>query len=89
MKNKRIDKNIFIVCLGVAILLFVGSFLCPPPGEIHPSCLKAASILAVFAALGIAGQSLADGKEVKFHKDDMDLTIGDDDKKESDHEDTY
>lgn len=75
--RKHVDKYIFFVCLSVAIGLFVGSFFCPPMGEIHPSCLKAASILMGFAALGIAGQNLANGKEVTMHHENTEIAIGD------------
>lgn len=76
-RQKQVDKYIFFVCLGVAIALFIGGFFCPPMGIIDGSVLTAAGILFGFAALGIAGQSLANGKEVVFHKEDMNLTIGD------------
>lgn len=76
-ETKRIDKRIFFICLVGAVILFFGSFLLPPMGEIHPSCLKAGGILLGFAALGIAGQNLADGKEVTFTHDNTEVTIGD------------
>ena len=66
------------MCLGIAIILFVGGFFCPPMGVIDGSVLTAAGILLGFAALGVAGQNLANGKEVTFKKDDINLTIGDD-----------
>lgn len=80
MKNteKHADKYIFVVCLILAAALFVGGFFCPPMGVIDGSILKAGGILLGFAALGIAGQNLANGKEVTFHKDDIDIKIGDD-----------
>lgn len=77
-KTEHADKYIFYICLGIAILLFIGSFFCPPKGVIDGSVLTAAGILFGFAALGIAGQNLANGKEVTFKKDDINLTIGDD-----------
>lgn len=46
-------------------------------GEIHPSVLKAGGILFAMQALAIVGQNLANGKDVIFHKDDVDITIGD------------
>ena len=79
--NKHADKYIFYVCLGIAIILFVAGFFCPPMGVIDGSVLKAAGILLGFAALAVAGQNLANGKEISFQKDDINLTIGDDDKK--------
>lgn len=77
--ERHVDMYIFIVCLAIAVALFVGGFFCPPMGVIDGSVLKAAGILFGFAALAVAGQNLANGKEVTFHKDDMDLKIGDDD----------
>lgn len=79
-KQKHADKYIFLVCLIVSIGLFVGGFFCPPMGVIDGSVLKATGILFAFAALAVAGQNLANGKDVTFHKDDMDIKIGDDDK---------
>lgn len=75
--KEHADKVIFWVCLILAAALFVGSFFCPPMGEIHPSVLKAGGILVAMQALGIAGQNLANGKEVTFKKDDTELKIGD------------
>lgn len=46
-------------------------------GEIHPSILKAGSILALMQAIAIVGQNLANGKDVIFKKDDMEIKVGD------------
>ena len=77
-EQKHADKIIFWVCLILAAALFIGSFFCPPMGEIHPSVLKAGGLLVAMQALGIAGQNLANGKDVTFKKDDTELKIGDD-----------
>lgn len=50
-------------------------------GSIDGSILKAAGILLGFAALGVAGQNLANGKEVAFHHGETEVTIGDGDDK--------
>ena len=71
------DKYLFIICLVAALGLFVGSFFCPPLGSIDPSCLKAGAILFGFAALGIAGQNLANGKEVTFTHGETEISIED------------
>ena len=78
-KPKHADKYIFYTCLAVAIALFAGSFFCPPMGVIDGSVLTAAGILFGFAALGVAGQNLANGKEVTFQHGETEVTIGDDD----------
>ena len=78
-KQYHADKYIFYVCLGIAVLLFIGGFFCPPMGEIHPSVLKAGGILVAMQALGIAGQNLANGKDVEFKHNDTQITIGDND----------
>jgi hypothetical protein len=75
--TKQTDKYIFWVCLVIAIGLFIGGFFCPPIGNIDGSVLTAAGILLGFAALGIAGQNLANGKDVKFTHGDTEITIGD------------
>lgn len=74
-KVKHTDKHIFFVCLTIAILLFVGGFFCPPIGVIDGSVLTAAGILLGFAALGVAGQNLANGKDVIFHHGETEITI--------------
>lgn len=71
------DRAIFYVCLGVAIVLLLVSFFVPPTGVIDPSVLKAAAILLGFAALGIVGKNLSDGKEVTFSHGETEVTIGD------------
>ena len=77
MKAKHADKPIFYVCLVMSIVLLVASFLLPPQGVIDPSVLTATGILFAFAALGVAGQNLANGKDVTFKKGDMEVTIDD------------
>lgn len=76
MRKKQVDKYIFITCLVISIALFIGGFFCPPMGVIDGSVLTASGILLGFAALGIAGQNLADGKEVVFHHGETEVTIG-------------
>lgn len=82
MVKKHADKYIFYVCLAVAIILFVGGFFCPPMGVIDGSVLKAGGILLGFAALAVAGQNLANGKEVTFTHENTEVTIGDNDDNE-------
>lgn len=81
-KAKHTDKYIFFICLAVAIALFIGGFFCPPMGSIDGSILSAGGILLGFAALGVAGQNLANGKDVIFKKDDLEVTIGDGEEEE-------
>ena len=81
-KTKHVDKYIFFACLAASILLLCISFILPPTGVIDPSVLKAVGLLLGFAALGIAGQNLANGKEVTFKKDDMEITVGDEEENE-------
>lgn len=76
-KETHVDKYIFFVCLGVSIALFIGGFFCPPMGVIDGSVLTAGGILFGFAALGVAGQNLANGKDVKIHHQDTEVTISD------------
>lgn len=76
--HRNADKYIFVACLVIAIALFIGGFFCPPMGVIDGSVLTAGGILMGFAALGIAGQNLANGKEVVFHHGETEVTIGDD-----------
>lgn len=78
MEKRHADKYIFFVCLAFALALFVGGFFCPPMGVIDGSVLKAGGIILGFAALGVAGQNLANGKDITFHHGDTEVTIGDD-----------
>lgn len=77
-KIQHADKYIFVTCLVISIALFVGGFFCPPMGVIDGSVLTAGGILMGFAALGVAGQNLANGKEVVFHHGDTEVSIGED-----------
>lgn len=77
-KTKHADKYIFYICLSFAIILFVGGFFCPPMGVIDGSLLKAAGILLGFATLGVAGQNLANGKDIIFSHGDTKVEINDD-----------
>lgn len=76
--HRHVDKYIFYVCLTVAILMFVGGFFCPPMGVIDGSVLKAGGILLGFAALGVAGQNLANGKGITFSHGETEVTIDED-----------
>ena len=80
MAKKHVDKQIFFICLGMSMLLMLTGFLLPPTGVIDPSVLTASGILFGFAALGVAGQNLANGKDVTFKKGDMEVTIDDEEK---------
>lgn len=77
MDKKHVDKYIFMVCLVISIGLFVGGFFVPPLGIIDGSVLTAAGILFGFAALAVAGQNLANGKDVTFRKGDTEVVIED------------
>lgn len=79
MKKQHADKYIFWLCLIASIVIGVTSFLLPPRGVIDPSCLKFIALLLGFSALGIAGQNLANGKDVEFKHNDTQITIGDND----------
>lgn len=48
-------------------------------GVIDGSILKAAGILLGFATLGVAGQNLANGKDVIFNHGETEIQIKDDD----------
>lgn len=77
-KQQHADKYIFFVCLGCALALFIGGFLCPPMGVIDGSVLTAAGILLGFATLAVAGQNLANGKGVIFNHGETEIQIKDD-----------
>ena len=75
---RHADKYIFCVCLAAAIIVGAVSFVLPPTGIIDPSVLKFIALLLGFAALGVAGQNLANGKDVTFSHGETEVTIGDD-----------
>lgn len=77
-KQHHADKYIFLVCLACAIALFVGGFFCPPTGVIDGSVLKAGGLLLGFAALAVAGQNLANGKDVIFNHGETEIKIKED-----------
>jgi len=77
MDKQHVDKHIFIVCLVISILLFIGGFFCPPMGIIDGSVLTAGGILFGFAALAVVGQNLALGKDVIFRRGDTEVIIED------------
>lgn len=76
--KKHADKYIFFICLAFSLALFVGGFFCPPMGVIDGSVLKAGGILLGFATLAVAGQNLANGKDVIFSHGDTKVEINDD-----------
>lgn len=80
-KTPHADKYIFIACLALAAGMFVGGFFCPPMGVIDGSVLKAGGILLGFAALAVAGQNLANGKDVTFKHGDTSVEINDEEGK--------
>ena len=48
-KQYHADKYIFWFCLILAAALFIGSFFCPPMGEIHHSVLIAFGEILTFS----------------------------------------
>jgi len=82
--TKHADKYIFYFCLGISVALFFLGALCPPMGVIDNSILTAGGILLGFAALGVAGQNLANGKGVTFSHGDTEVTIDDEDNEDPD-----
>ena len=77
MAKKHADKYIFYICLISAIVIGVVSFILPPTGVIDPSCLKFIALLFGFSALGIAGQNLANGKDVTVKHGDTTVKVND------------
>lgn len=77
MKKHHVDKYIFFICLAAAIIVGSVSFVLPPTGVIDPSVLKFIALLLGFAALGVAGQNLANGKDVIFSHGETEVTIKD------------
>lgn len=75
--KEHVDKYIFYVCLAFALSLFIGGFFCPPMGVIDGSVLKAGGILLGFATLAVAGQNLANGKDVIFSHGETKVEIND------------
>lgn len=75
--KKQVDKYIFIACLASAIIIGAVSFVLPPTGIIDPSVLKFIALLLGFAALGIVGQNLAEGKVVTFNHGETEVKISD------------
>lgn len=73
--QRHADKYIFFICLGAAIILGAVSFVLPPTGIIDTSVLKFIALLLGFAALGVAGQNLANGKGVTFSHGETEVTI--------------
>lgn len=77
-KQRHADKYIFYICMIASIVIGVVSFLLPPTGVIDPSVLKFIALLLAFSALGVAGQNLANGKDVIFSHGDTKVEINDD-----------
>ena len=83
--ERHADKYIFFVCLGFSLALIVGGFFCPPKGVIDGSVLTAGGILLGLATLAVAGQNLANGKDVIFHHGETEVSIGDNEEKNEDN----
>ena len=77
MAKKHVDKKIFFICLGVSIALGIGGFFCPPLGSIDGSILTFIGLLLGYATLAVAGQNLANGKDVTFKHGDTSVTVND------------
>lgn len=77
MKKPHVDKYIFYICLAAALIIGTVSFILPPTGVIDPSVLKFIALLLGFSALGVAGQNLANGKDVIFSHGETEVKIED------------
>ena len=80
--QNKVHRYIYYICLAVSVILLCTSFLLPPRGEIHPSCLQAGALLLGFATLAIVGKNLDDGKEVTYRHGETEVAIGDNDNEE-------
>lgn len=74
--KKALDHNYaFWICLCVAIILLVASFLLPPIGIVDNSVLLAVSELWGFGALGAFSNAIAKGMGAKVSKGDTSLEV--------------
>lgn len=77
---KWIYRNIeykwaFWVTLATSICLLVASFILPPTGIIHASVLKGVGELFGFATLGIIGDAVKRGADIRLTKGDMSVEV--------------
>lgn len=86
MENKKIEEKkckasfiSFFICLGISIILMVGSAIVPPPFVIDESVFKAVGWLFGFAALGQLPGILDADKWAKITHGNTTVIVGDKD----------
>lgn len=76
IKERLFSSIPFWLCLGVAVVLFIASFIVPPTGEIHPSVLKAGAELLGFVALADVADAIRFGYDASVTHGGTTVTIG-------------
>lgn len=77
-RNVRTSTTvILLICIIVTVALFVVAFITPPPGEIHQSILRAATILFAFASLAVLREAIREGYAAKLTHGNTTLEIKD------------
>lgn len=79
----KLHRIVFLSCLMAAIVLVVASFILPPIGVIDNSVLTAAGILLGFAALGILGNSIDEGRTARYQRGDVSIEVESKNKKKN------
>lgn len=75
----RTTTIIWWVCFTLVAVLGLGSWMCPPKGEIHKSVLELTAWVFGFMALAVAREAIKEGLGVKFKHGDTEVEIIDKD----------
>lgn len=69
------NKKAFWACLLTSIILLVAGFCLPPLASIDGSVLTAVGELAGFATIGVVGEAISKGSDIKLRKGDYELEV--------------
>lgn len=75
-------KVAFWITLSVALALIIGGFFMPPAGEIDGSVLTAVGEIFLWPSLAFGAKALSEGKTAHISKGDMEIAIGEKNKRE-------
>lgn len=75
MKDYFKNNYWFYILSGIAVLLIIASFICPPTGIIDSSVLAATGEIFAFAALGTVIKAIDKGIDAKLSKGDTTLEV--------------
>lgn len=78
-KNVSLETTIALwFCGSITLALGIGSFFCPPMGEIHRSVLEFGCLIFGIMTLFVVREAIKEGMDIKYKHGDTEVQINND-----------